>query len=94
MEEHKREKINFAAIIALDFTEEEGNDEVFENIHGYPYRIYTKKLTKKIYIDWQQDTRLCEMVRVDPKNGDVFARMPLNDLEQIKNIIAFYHDVH
>ena len=87
----KQEKINYSEIMALGFTEEISEDKSYYAEHGYAYCIITKNLTKKIYLDWEKDTKLCKMVRIDsPKTGNIKAETPIMNLEQIKTLIDFF----
>jgi len=87
----KQEKINYDKIMSLGFTEEICSDDVYYAQHGYKYAIITKHLTKKIYLDWQKDTKLCEMVRLDsPNTGHIKARLPIMNLQQVKDLITFF----
>jgi len=87
----KQEKIDYDKIMALGFSEEISSDSCYEAQHGYAYCIITKNLTKKICLDWQKDTKLCKMVRIDsPKTGNVKAETQIMNLEQIKTLIDFF----
>ena len=87
----EQEKINYDKIMALGFTEEITCDSVYEAINGYPYCIITKKLTKTIYLDWEKDTKLCKMFRIDsPQNGNIQAKLPIINLQHLKQIISFF----
>jgi len=89
----EQEKINYDKIMALGFTEEVNSDSVYEAEHGYSYCIITKQLTKKIYLDWQKDTKLCKMVRLSkPKTGDIGAELPIKNLDHLKEMINFFSD--
>lgn len=89
----KQEKINYDKIMALGFTEEVQSDSVYEAEHGYSYCIINKQLTKKIYLDWQKDTKLCKMVRLSkPKTGDIGAELPIKNIEHLKEMISFFSD--
>lgn len=87
----EQEKINYCEIMALGFTEDVQNDSVYEAEHGYKYCIITKQLTKKIYLDWEKDTKLCKMVRLsNHKTGDIGAELPIKNLEHLKEMINFF----
>ena len=87
----KQEKIDYDKIMALGFEEEICSDSVYEATHGYAYCLIKKNLTKKIYLDWQKDTKLCKMVRIDSqKTGNVKAETPIMNIEQIKTLIDFF----
>jgi len=88
---NKQEKIDYIDVINLGFKEENTDDDIFFNTYGFQYKIVTKQLTKKIYIDWYSVERTCKLVRVDsPKTGNIIAEMKLLNLEQVKQIIDFY----
>ena len=87
----KQEKINYDEIMALGFTEEISEDKIYYAEHGYEYAIINKYLTKKIYLDWTKDTKLCKMVRIDSqKTGNIQAETQVMNLEQIKTLIDFF----
>ena len=89
----EQEKINYDKIMALGFTEEVNSDSVYEAEHGYSYCIITKQLTKKIYLDWAKETKLCKMVRLSkPKTGDIGAELPIKNIEHLKEMINFFSD--
>ena len=88
-----QEKINYDEIMSLGFNEEIVDDKVYEAEHGYSYAIIHKDLTKRIYLEWWKDTKLCDMVRMDsPKKCNVLKRMPIRNLEHLKEIINFFSD--
>jgi len=87
----KQEKIDYDKIMALGFSEEISEDKIYYAEHGYEYAIINKYLTKKIYLDWTKDTKLCKMVRIDSqKTGNIQAETQVMNLEQIKTLIDFF----
>lgn len=89
----EQEKINYDEIMALGFTEDIQIDSVYEAKNGYSYCIITKQLTKKIYLDWQKDTKLCKMVRLSkPKTGDIGAELLIKNLDHLKEMISFFYN--
>jgi len=87
----KQEKINYREIINLGFTEEIVRDGVYFNRYGFDYAIIEKQLTPHIAINWAKETQLCEMYRVSRKSeGDIVARMNINTLEELKEVIKFF----
>ena len=89
----EQEKINYDEIMALDFKEEIQNDKIYFAKNGYDYTIITKKLTKKIYLDWDKETKLCELIRIDsPKKCNIKSKMPIMNLNHLKEIINFFND--
>lgn len=88
-----QEKIKYSQIMSLGFTEEEVYDKVYFQEYGFPYCIITKKLTKKIYLDWAKETQFAQLVRMkDDKECDIVKRMPIKNLEHLKEIIDFFTD--
>lgn len=82
-------KINYSDIMDLGFKEEIASDSVFEAQNGYPYGIVTKHLTKKIFLDWCKETKICKLVRTT-KSGDVLSEIQNLKIEDVKTIINFY----
>jgi hypothetical protein len=82
-------EIKYGDIIDLGFEVEECNDPVYFKNHGFQYCIITKKLTKRIYIDWAKETKLCEMIRVDSEDN-IKAKHPIKSLAELKYIIDFF----
>lgn len=82
-----QQPINYCDIMALGFTAEDGNDRVFEKIHGYPYTIFTKMLAPTLMLDWNQETRLCELLVIEPEDGHIFERIPIMDLTHLQRIV-------
>jgi hypothetical protein len=86
-----QEKIKYSEIMSLGFEEEQATDNVYFKEFGFPYCIITKNLTKKIYLDWEKSTQLCQMVRMkDNKTCDIMKRMPIKNLTHLKEIIEFF----
>ena len=78
-------KFNYSTIMGLGFKETECSDSVYETQHGYPYCIVNKKLTKKIYLDWEKDTKHCYLVRMSKK-------VQVENLDELESIIDFFND--
>jgi hypothetical protein len=86
-----QQKIEYKEIIFLGFTEEIVRDAVYFNRHGFDYAIIEKQLTPHIAISWAKETQLCEMYRVSRKSeGDIVARMNINTLEELQEVIKFF----
>jgi len=86
-----QQQINYCDIMALGFTAEDGNDSVFEKIHGYPYTIFTKMLAPTLMLDWNQATRLCEWLVIRPEDGHIFERIPIVDLAHLQAIVDAFN---
>jgi hypothetical protein len=82
-----QQPINFCDIMALGFTAEDGHDEVFEKMHGYPYTIFTKMLAPTLMLDWQQTTRLCEVLVIRPEDGHIYDRIPVTDTNSLQTLV-------
>lgn len=89
-----QQKIKYSDIMALGFKEEKvPGDNVYFQEFGFPYCIIQKNLTNKIYLDWEKSNQLCEMVRIkDTKHYDIVKRMPIKNLEHLKEIVEFFSD--
>ena len=85
------EKISYKEIKALGFNESKQHDEVYEAQYGFPYVIIEKKLTKKIYLDWEKHSQLCYLVRMD-KDENIRKHVPVANLEVLKQIVNFFTD--
>jgi hypothetical protein len=82
-----QQPINFCDIMALGFTAEDGHDSVFEMMHGYPYTIFTKMLAPTLMLDWQQTTRLCEVLVIRPEDGHIYQRIPVTDTNSLQTLV-------
>lgn len=86
-----QEEIFYHEIIKLGFNEEFANDGLYFRIHGYNYAIINKYLTKKIYLEWEKETKLCRMVRIDnSKECNILNTMPIMNLQHLKIINDFF----
>jgi hypothetical protein len=77
-------------MIDLGFKREDISNEVHYDQHGYRWFIVEMKLAKGIYLRWDPDTREVELVRWEPKKGNILGRMPMFSIEEIKEMIEFY----
>jgi len=85
----KHEQINYKDIMDFGFTEDYQSDSVYEAQYGFPYSIITLNLTKRIYLDWDKETRLCWIYRID-KEGYIQAKRPIYNLEQLSDTVSFF----
>ena len=84
-------QIFFTDIVDSGFNIQDVEDDVYMKQNGYKYTINTLYLTTEIYLNWDKETKLCQMVRVDNKNTqNVVAKMPIKGLNHLKEIIAFF----
>lgn len=84
-----QQQIDYSDILAAGFVEEFCEDPVFFGQYGYPYSVITKQLSKRVYLDWEKNTRLCYMLRTD-KDECITGRMPIKDLQHLREILNFY----
>lgn len=82
-------EIRYKDIYDLGFKSLKINDKVFYETYGYDYIYFYLNLTKRIRVEWCQVRRTCEMVRYD-KEDNVKARMPIRDLQHLKEMINFF----
>lgn len=87
----EQEKIKYSDIMSLGFTEEPQNDDVYFDKHGFRWCIITKKLTKRVYLNWNKENQLCSMIRIN-KYHDIKARLPIRNLAHLKEIVDFFSD--
>jgi hypothetical protein len=81
-----QQPINFCDIMALGFKMERGHDSVFYDQHGYEYKIFTKMLAPTLMLDWDQATRLCEML-VLREDGHIYDRIPVTDTNSLQILV-------
>jgi hypothetical protein len=82
-----QQPINFCDIMALGFNIESGHDAVFFKQHGYPYKIFTKMLAPTLMLDWNQGTRLCEVLVIRPEDGHIYDRIPVTDTNSLQTLV-------
>jgi hypothetical protein len=89
----EQQKFKYKEIMSRGFNEQFESDNVYFDQHGFEYTIITKDLTKRIYLNWDKETQLCELVRMDsPKTCNIKARMPIMTLKQLDEILNFFTD--
>jgi hypothetical protein len=87
----KQQKIRYKDVMDLGFTRTEVSDENYYNQNGYHYSRIELDLTEEIFIEWDQETRFCRMVRVNsPDNGDIEGVIAIRDLEHLKEMVYFF----
>jgi hypothetical protein len=84
-------QIDYSDIMELGFTEKKVNDIIYFDKCGYEYSIIQKRLTKKIYLEWKKETRICKIVRLKSvKTGIIASTLELNDAKTAKQLIDFF----
>jgi hypothetical protein len=82
-----QQPINYCDIMALGFNMESGHDPVFERQHGYEYKIFTKMLAPTLMLDWDQETRLCQLFVIRPEDGHIYDRIPVTDTNSLQTLV-------
>ena len=87
----EQQQIRYKDVMDLGFIETQCPDNVFRDEYGYDYKIVELNLTKKISIDWNIETRMCQLIRINNNiDCDVKARYPIKNLDELKTIIDFF----
>src|SRR5690554_6700576 len=82
-------QIKYKDVMDLGFKRKDlGDDEIFFNKFGFNWFIVTLKLKKGIKAEWNCETRKVELVNYEGHN--VIGRMPVENLEHLKEIIEFF----
>jgi len=88
-----QEKIKYFEVMDLGFNEAIQTDSVYFKEFGFQYAIISKELTPTISLDWEKETQLCRLIRIDnPTNGHIKKQVPVNSLTELKEIIDFFTD--
>ena len=85
----EQQPINYKDVIALGFLRQQETDHVFFNQYGFDWFIVDMKLQKGLRASWDCNSRLVELIRYD-KEQTILGRMPIKDLEHLKETLAFY----
>jgi hypothetical protein len=88
MKEHNS-KIDYRSVMNLGFVREEGSDPIFFEKNGYDWFLVRKKIDKKIIAEWDCETKLVRIIRIN-NSQNILAEMPIQNLEHLKNIIMFF----
>jgi hypothetical protein len=75
--------------MALGFDEEIGHDPIYEAQYGFHWAIISLRLTKRIYLQWDKETRLCWIYRMD-KGERIQAKRPIFNLNHLRDVVAFF----
>lgn len=93
MKDLRENQFTYKDIIDLGFSVQDEHDVVYERTHGYGYSIINLHLTKKIYLDWEKDTKECTLNRIDNnKDCNILAKLEIRDMEHLMEIINFFKD--
>jgi hypothetical protein len=86
-----QKKIRYKDVMDMGFSEEVDHDQVFIDEHGFDYTRITLDLTKKIYMSWEKETQLAQMIRLDGrKECNILNRLPIRDLDHLKELVEFF----
>jgi hypothetical protein len=84
-----QEKINYQDVIDLGFKRSDESDNIFFKQNGFDWFLVTRNLTKRIYLDWDCETHLVQMIRVD-KEQTIKGRIYIKNLEEVERVIRFF----
>jgi hypothetical protein len=68
-------KFNYQDLIQNGFVREECNDQVFFDVYGFQYFIFTKELPKNFYFDWDVNTQELTIVKTNYEYNIVFKKI-------------------
>ena len=86
-----QDKIDYKTVIDLDFKREDQTDNVFYNEYGFNWFIVTKKLTKKIYLDWDCTTKTVTLKRIH-EDHNIIGSLDIESSQELEDIINFFKD--
>lgn len=82
--------ITYKEVMEIGFVRKEQSDSIFRDQHGYDWFLVQKKLAKGFYLSWDCEERTVELVRWNPKTGDILGRLPMFSVDEIKEMIEFF----
>ena len=82
-------KIDYKTVIDLGFEREDIKDNVFFKQYGFNWFIVTKKLTKKIYLDWDCTTRTVTLKRIH-EDHNIIGSLNIESSQELEDIIKFF----
>jgi hypothetical protein len=89
----EQEKIKYFEVMDLGFTESLENDDVYFQKFGFQYAIINKQLTPTISLDWEKETQLCRLIRIDNETDEnIKKQVPVKNLSELTQIIDFFTD--
>jgi len=84
-----QDKIDYRTVINLGFNREDQTDNVFFKQYGFNWFIVTKKLTKKIYLDWDCTTRTVTLKRIH-EDHNIIGSLNIESSQELEDIIKFF----
>ncbi len=94
----EQKKLNYSDVTALGFTTEKDEDQgdfqdAFFKKYGYSHSYIQMDLPHWMFLEWEQETRMCFLVRTVGQGAEQTERkMPIRDLNHLKEVIAFFTD--
>jgi hypothetical protein len=85
----EHQQIKYRTVMDLGFTEEIHPDTQYFNQYGYPWAIINLQLTKRIYLEWEKESRLCWIVRTN-KEEFIQARRPIFNEAHLRDVVSFF----
>lgn len=66
---------------------------VFSKMQRSVYDLWRKKLTKKIHLIWEADSKVCFLYRINNRiDQHVMARKQITSEQQLNEVIEFFID--
>jgi hypothetical protein len=87
----KKDKIWYRDVMGLGFKEEIVDDSVYMDQYGVPYVIISKKLSKKVCLEWDMFSMSCDLIRVDDKKScNVVHRSKITTLACLVGVLKIF----
>lgn len=89
--EQEKSKVYYKDVVKLGFKQTQVNDDVYFDHHGYPYIIFELKLSKHVYLSWDQATMTAELVRLrkPAREGSIASRLEVGR-RSLYQLVNFY----
>lgn len=85
----EHQQINYRTVMDLGFTEDIHTDPIYFDRYGYHWSIINLQLTKRIYLEWEKESRLCWIVRTN-KEEFIQARRPIFNETHLRDVVSFF----
>ena len=82
-------KFNYKDLLDLGFKRKEMSDEIFFNRYGFNWFLFRYKLDKRIWLEWDCNSREVRMVCYS-KKGVIKNKSYMRTIEEITRLIFIY----
>lgn len=87
----KSHEFSYEIVKMLGFEETLCHDEVYEREYGFPYKIITLDLNRRLFIRWAQEDRTMTLVRINNrKDGGVLLERIIEDKSDLIDTILWH----